>query len=367
MSNKKGIVVLSLFDGMSGGQIALNRLGVKVDKYYDSEVDKYTIAVTQQNYPYTIQLGDVTKWEEWDIDWRNIDLVIGGSPCFPVGTKIICRNEIKDISDMSVGDEVLTHTGEYKRVLKVGCKISQTYKLLSQSSTGTITTGNHPYYVRIKNNSTGELGEPAWVRVDNITHGDYVGTPIIKTESNPYKITDDEAFVIGMYIGDGHTRKDYRREIGRENHRHWQLILSVGSRKSELLKETIRYGYSEYKHTKGTNRIVFSSKRLVEYVERNCGSGAENKMFGKEILDLPAELLQRVIDGYLFADGSYRNNTHRATTVSKMLAETLTLAVAKVYGVTTSVEFTKSPKKHVIEGRVVNQKDTWSISFRKRY
>ena len=135
MSNKKGIVVLSLFDGMSGGQIALNRLGVKVDKYYASEVDKYTIAVTQQNYPNTIQLGDVTKWEEWDIDWRNIDLVIGGSPCFPVGTKIICRNEIKDISDMSVGDEVLTHTGEYKRVLKVGCKISQTYKLLSQSST----------------------------------------------------------------------------------------------------------------------------------------------------------------------------------------------------------------------------------------
>lgn len=73
--------ILSLFDGMSCGQIALNRLGVKVDKYYSSELDKYAIKVTQKNFPNTIQLGDVTKWREWDIDWSSIDLLQGGSPC----------------------------------------------------------------------------------------------------------------------------------------------------------------------------------------------------------------------------------------------------------------------------------------------
>lgn len=73
--------VLSLFDGMSGGQQALDRLGVNIDKYYASEIDKYAIAVTQYNYPDTIQLGDITKWKEWDIDWESIDLVMGGSPC----------------------------------------------------------------------------------------------------------------------------------------------------------------------------------------------------------------------------------------------------------------------------------------------
>lgn len=73
--------VLSLFDGMSCGQIALNRIGIKPSKYYAAEVDKYAITVTQANYPDTIQLGDVTKWREWDIDWSNIDLLIGGSPC----------------------------------------------------------------------------------------------------------------------------------------------------------------------------------------------------------------------------------------------------------------------------------------------
>lgn len=78
---KKGITVLSLFDGISGGQTALKKLGIEVDKYYASEIDKYAIAVTQYNYPNTIQLGDVTKWREWDIDWGNVDMIIGGSPC----------------------------------------------------------------------------------------------------------------------------------------------------------------------------------------------------------------------------------------------------------------------------------------------
>lgn len=73
--------VLSLFDGMSCGQIALNRLGVKPTKYYASELDKYAIKVTQANYPDTVQLGDVTQWREWDVDWASIDLLIGGSPC----------------------------------------------------------------------------------------------------------------------------------------------------------------------------------------------------------------------------------------------------------------------------------------------
>ena len=61
-SNDSGIKVLSLFDGMSCGQIALERVGIKVDKYFASEIDKYAIKVTQANYPNTIQLGDINNW-----------------------------------------------------------------------------------------------------------------------------------------------------------------------------------------------------------------------------------------------------------------------------------------------------------------
>jgi DNA (cytosine-5)-methyltransferase 3A len=71
--------VLSLFDGMSCGQIALERAEIKVDKYFASEIKEEGILVTQKNYPNTIQLGDITKLKYSGN--HKIDLVMGGSPC----------------------------------------------------------------------------------------------------------------------------------------------------------------------------------------------------------------------------------------------------------------------------------------------
>src|SRR5690554_3214047 len=76
---KKQINVLSLFDGMSCGQIALKELGIKINTYYASEIDKYAIAQTQLNFPSTIQLGSVTEMDVSELE--PIDLLIGGSPC----------------------------------------------------------------------------------------------------------------------------------------------------------------------------------------------------------------------------------------------------------------------------------------------
>jgi DNA-cytosine methyltransferase len=73
--------VLSLFNGMSFGLMALDSLGITVSKYYSSEIDKYANQAAQALFPGTIQLGDVTNWREWDIDWASIDLVTGGFPC----------------------------------------------------------------------------------------------------------------------------------------------------------------------------------------------------------------------------------------------------------------------------------------------
>lgn len=84
--------VLSLFDGMSCGRIALDKAGIKIDKYYASEIDKYAIQVAKANYPDTIHLGDVQKIQakggELIVPFNgefyhtdSIDLLIGGSPC----------------------------------------------------------------------------------------------------------------------------------------------------------------------------------------------------------------------------------------------------------------------------------------------
>ena len=71
--------VLGLFDGISCGQVALQRAGITYDTYYASEIDKNPIKVTQKNFPDTVQLGDITKWNDWNLE--NVDLIIGGSPC----------------------------------------------------------------------------------------------------------------------------------------------------------------------------------------------------------------------------------------------------------------------------------------------
>lgn len=76
-----GLTVLSVCDGISCGQVALERASIYIEKYYASEIDKYAIQIAQKNYPSTIQLGDITKWQEWNIDWASIDLLIGGTPC----------------------------------------------------------------------------------------------------------------------------------------------------------------------------------------------------------------------------------------------------------------------------------------------
>ena len=89
--------VLSLFDGLSGGQIALNRANIKYDKYYASEINPNSIKVTQKNYPNTLQLGDVTLIDENKLkELDKINLLIFGSPCEDLSiTKSKTRESLK--------------------------------------------------------------------------------------------------------------------------------------------------------------------------------------------------------------------------------------------------------------------------------
>ena len=81
----KPLNVFSLFDGMSCGQLALKKAGVPIGIYHASEIDKWAIKVTKKNFPFTIQMGDITKLEDWRLKVIRkeigIDLVMGGSPC----------------------------------------------------------------------------------------------------------------------------------------------------------------------------------------------------------------------------------------------------------------------------------------------
>ena len=371
--------VLSLFDGLSCGMIALERAGIQVTNYYASEIDKHATKVSEHNYPNIIRLGDVTKVSykdgvlysengQWNVG--KIDLLLAGSPCFIAGTTVITSVGIKSIEEVQIGDVVLTHSNAWKNVLRVGGKITtDTYKLKAQGILPTTTTSEHPYYVReckrYGKKSVRMFSEPMWKPVKELCIGDYIGIPIIQEQENPHNITEDDAFILGRYIADGHTAKNYRMSKGEATGRVWGLYLSIGSHKLQAFKEKITSGYSCFEHTKGVSRVVFSRKRLVELAEKLCGCGAENKEIHPDLLKLPNNMLRALLEGILSGDGSERNGEFRVTSISRKLIESMQIALAKVYGVIGSVEYTRRPPTTVIEGRTVNQKDTYTISFRK--
>jgi len=110
----KGLRVVSLFDGISCGQASLERAEIKVDKYYASEIEESAIKVTQFNYPNTIQLGDITKITEEQLDAiMPIDMVIGGSPCQDLSNYKYDRGEVTGLNGEKSG---LFY--EYIRILK---------------------------------------------------------------------------------------------------------------------------------------------------------------------------------------------------------------------------------------------------------
>lgn len=107
--------VLSLFDGMSCGQIALNRVGIEVSEYIASEIQPQSIQIAQKNYPETRQIGDVTKLSVQDLDdLGEIDLLIGGSPCTNLSRTVI--NNIKHNQGLKGEHSSLFY--DYVRVLE---------------------------------------------------------------------------------------------------------------------------------------------------------------------------------------------------------------------------------------------------------
>lgn len=90
--------ILSLFDGISCARVALERAGIKVDKYYASEIDKYAIQIAQKNYPDTVQLGDVRNITKEMVG--DVDLIIGGSPCQDLS---VARNNRKGLEGDNSG------------------------------------------------------------------------------------------------------------------------------------------------------------------------------------------------------------------------------------------------------------------------
>ena len=265
----------------------------------------------------------------------------------------------------------MTHKNRFKAVTDhgyVGTKA--VYAVTGMAIDRIIGTGNHPFYVRkrerIWNNERRvyerTFNEPEWKRLDELSNDYYLGTAINTNEINDIGITDEECWLVGRYIADGHIRDQQRpnRPAGCSYH---TTVFSVGRNKAdEFRKHLISHKAGESAEN-NVIRFSISSHRLANLC-RLCGKGAANKEIPTLLLDLPAEKLRHVISGLMDGDGCYTFGHYSVTTVSRKLAYTIAQAVTKVYHATYSIYEIPVPETKTIEGRVVHQRTQYQIRYK---
>ena len=305
----------------------------------------------------SLNLGDITKVDETKL--APFNMICGGSPCFVKGTKVLTDSGYKNIEDVKVGDRVLTHKNRYMPVVRIGGEHEKNiYSLRVQGFLPTECTDYHPFYCKRDKDS-----KPEKIRLKDIKKGYYIGSHINHESKNDFHLSDEDCWILGRYVADGHIRKEKRK--GSIHSYHYQCVLSIGNHKADKLKQMIKeHHYSCYPHTESVHRVVFSSMELVNFIiDNGFGRNAESKRIPPFILDLPVDKLQSFLDGYMAGDGCEIGGICQATTVSQELAMSLCLAIQKVYRVGCRIYFDERPDKCEIQGRIENQKDTYMIRF----
>lgn len=334
----------------------------------------------------SLNLGDITKVDETKV--KPFSMICGGSPCFVEGTMVLTENGYFPIEKIISGDKVLTHKNRYMRVLKT--MVNNTDEIIGFRTSVSETiycTPEHPIYIRKHNRRWGNhkknydrvFGNPNWETANNIAVGDYVGTAINQIEEipkwdgyfyfqnqhkaslncgselNDYFLIGDFWYLIGRYMGDGWLKMSDEKSL---------IICCKEDEIFEITKRLDRLNihYVIIKQPTVT-RIQITKKELHFYL-RQFGQGATNKHLTKDILNLPTDLLREFLNGYIDSDGSFTQGRYKITSVSRRLVYEIGECVAKVYHRPFSIYFNARPKTHIIEGRVVNQKDTYQICWK---
>jgi len=371
--------VLSLFDGISCGMVALERAGIPVEEYHAYEIDKYAIQVSEKNYPQIVHHGNVFEGDF--TQYKGFGLLVGGSPCFTKGHLVLTDKGYKDISEICVGDMVLTHENRYKPVVKTYVHSAETVDLKIAGYPWFRTTPNHPFLAKTKSKKTyaeykgtsgwRKFSDTDWVKVEDMTTDTFCSMHIKETGIQPVSLDNQILWLLGRYIADGHITK-YKRK-NRKNSYQYRLTISVGNDKLEHFKSVITdYHFCCCPHTQSTYRCVFCSMELVNYVlEQNFGCCAVEKRIPDLFMRLPDEQAKIFLDGYLSGDAYYgaTENRYYATTVSKELAFQLQRLISRVYQTNVSVEkHDNSRKNHYINGREIKSNyPLYTIVFKKHF
>lgn len=378
------IRLLELCAGYGSQALALKNLGI--DVYSEiAEFDKYASQAYMQLHGETKNYGDIYTIDETKLPY--FDMITYSTPCFTEDSLVLTEKRgFQKIIDIQIGEKVITHDGNYKTVENVinnGKK--KTVKIYGMGIDEIHTTPNHLFYVREKshvwNNKTRSytrvFSEPVWKQADSLKRTDYMGIPINKRSEIPewngitfvwsdgrkdryknqlsqYMNNKDFWWLIGRYIADGW----FRNNGG--------IIIGCGKKKFVEMKEkcdSIGLNYNILEE-RTVIKFYYQLKELELFVQ-SFGKYAYGKKIPSFVMDLPVDLLNSFLNGYMSGDGCFTNGRFKATSVSRELIYGLAQCIAKVYKQPYSIYKTERPKTTVIEGRTVNQKDTYELCFKK--
>ena len=375
---EKQLKVVSLFSGYGTQELALKYSDINYLNVANCDISKSAnIAYESLHKTELGNLGDISKIDE--TKFPNCDLLTYSFPCFTGDTLVLTNTGYKRIDEILVNDSVLTHTNTYKKVNKVFDQgLKEIWKVESSIFHELSTTENHKVYVKTKND--GVLSEPYWKEVQYLEKGDYLGVAInqesiipewngitmnwsdgrkdrTKNELSVLMDNSDFWWVIGRYIGDG-----WQRTQG-------GIIICCSSIIDEELQELTtrldRIKFSYNISTEGSIHKLQIPKKEIGLFVSQFGKYAHGKKLNNTIFDLPKNLLRSFIEGYHSADGSlYKNSKrHRICSVSKELIYGVAQCIAKAYEIPYSIYETKNSDTYIIEGRVVNQRNYYTLVY----
>jgi DNA (cytosine-5)-methyltransferase 1 len=377
---------ISLFSGMGGDTLGLTQGGFDVIAF--NEYDPSAIESHMANFPDSKLICDPSQKKPKDrnditkipdaifAEYKDkVDLIFAGHPCFVAGTQVLTKNGYKDIEKVTLDDELMTHKNNFKPIVNLQRKNYNgvLYRFDVKYHPHIIEcTKEHPFYVRNKNSKA------SWKEAQQITKNDYFGMVINndskipqftfqkKVNATAYRdvslLLDKEEywFMMGYFIGNGWIQ-DTVKSNG--NNRHI-IRFAINDNDIEYVVRKIGevMNIHDVKCDSGKCKKFGCSDFLWYNILKKFGKYAHNKIIPEWVHEAPIHLISEFIEGYKRADGSVRQNENiRFTTVSQNLA----LGLQRLYfklGYIFSVKKTIRDKEAIIDGRVVNQRDTYCVS-----
>jgi len=377
------VTFVDLFCGIGAFHYSFEKLGFKC--VMASDIYKPAKENYKENYGIDV-LDDICEIDPSTIE--NYDILCAGFPCFVQGTKVLTYTGYKNIEDVLLTDTLMTHTGQFQKILNLQHKNynGSLYNITAKYHQSFKCTDEHPFYIREKtrkwNNGLRKyeyiFKNPEWKKAHELDKNHYFGMKINensiipdfsfdkiinqhKTDIVKIKLDNpDMWFMMGYFIGNGccvETEREHsvmKRICFCINEKHVEEILNIS-------ENCLPLKFSHYSCKSGKASVYITYDKVWFNIFKQFGKYAHGKLIPEWVQDAPTEYIQEFINGYHKADGCItKNDCYEFTTVSHNLAfglQRLYLKLGHLFGIRKDIR----PKTTVIEGRTVNQRDTYHI------